>query len=76
MESERVEQIAQDLEKMGAKRLKKEELNKAVDFCDALVLSPGIPIDHPIAIAFKRKGKQVQKAGNLYCDRYRSGRAR
>lgn len=59
MESERVEQIAQDLENMGAKRLKKEELNKAVDFCDALVLSPGIPIDHPMAIAFKRKGKAL-----------------
>ena len=58
-DSERVEQIACELEGMGAKRLKKEELSKAVDFCDALVLSPGIPIDHPLAVAFKRSGKAL-----------------
>ena len=58
-ESERVEQIARELENKGAKRLKKEELPKTVDFCDALVLSPGIPIDHPLAVAFKRNGKAL-----------------
>ena len=58
-ESERVEQIASELEGKGAKRLKKEELSKAVDFCDAIVLSPGIPIDHPLAVAFKRSGKAL-----------------
>ena len=58
-DSERVEQIACELEGIGAKRLKKEELSKAVDFCDALVLSPGIPIDHPLAVAFKRSGKAL-----------------
>ncbi|MBQ1943072.1 MAG: UDP-N-acetylmuramoyl-L-alanine--D-glutamate ligase, partial [Clostridia bacterium] len=58
-ESERVEQIARELENKGAKRLKKEELSKTVDFCDALVLSPGIPIDHPLAVAFKRNGKAL-----------------
>ena len=58
-DSERVEQIACELEGIGAKRLKKEELSKAVDFCDALVLSPGIPIDHPLAVAFKRRGKAL-----------------
>lgn len=29
------------------------------EICDALVLSPGIPIDHPTAVAFKRSGKAV-----------------
>ena len=58
-ESERVEQIARELENKGAKRLKKEALSKTVDFCDALVLSPGIPIDHPLAVAFKRNGKAL-----------------
>ncbi len=57
--SERVEQMATALEKMGAKRVKAEELGKASEYCDALVLSPGIPIDHPLAVAFKRNGKAV-----------------
>ena len=50
--SERVEKTAQSLENKGAKRIKKEEMNKAIDICDVLVLSPGIPIDHSVAVAF------------------------
>ena len=56
---ERVEQIAELLEKRGAKRMKKEDLATAHERCDVLVLSPGIPIDHPLAIAFKRGKKAV-----------------
>ncbi len=56
---ERVEQTALRLEERGAKRVKKEELSLLADKCDALVLSPGIPIDHPTAVAFKRSGKAV-----------------
>ena len=59
IEGDRVEQTAQLLEGKGAKRLKKEEISNVIEVCDALVLSPGIPIDHPIAVAFKRKGKAV-----------------
>ena len=57
--SERVEQTANELVKKGARRVSKEQLSKMSDACDALVLSPGIPIDHPLAVAFKRKGKAV-----------------
>ncbi len=56
---ERVEQVAAALAEKGAKRLKSEEIGGIVDRCDALVLSPGIPIDHPTAVAFKRAGKAV-----------------
>ena len=56
---ERVEQIAKELVKKGAKRVAKEQLSKLPEVCDALVLSPGIPIDHPLAVAFKRSGKAV-----------------
>ena len=38
---------------------KKEELSKMVEICDVLLLSPGIPIDHPLAVAFKRNKKSV-----------------
>ena len=56
---ERVERTSEELVSLGAKRIGKENLDKTADFCDVLVLSPGIPIDHPTAVLFKRKGKAV-----------------
>lgn len=57
--SERIEQISLGLVEKGAKRLKAEELPRMPDLCDALVLSPGVPIDHPTSVAFKRNGRAV-----------------
>ena len=57
--SERVEKTARELEEKGAKRVRKEQLSKTSEVCDVLVLSPGIPIDHPLAVAFKRNKKAV-----------------
>lgn len=57
--SERVEQTIRVLTEKGAKIIPKENLSKTAEVCDALVLSPGIPIDHPLAIAFKRNKKAV-----------------
>ena len=59
IESDRILQTLTELETLGAKKLSKEKLETAYTFCDALVLSPGIPIDHPLAVAFKRNGKGV-----------------
>lgn len=56
---ERVEELSKTLEEKGAKRVRKEELKSTLELCDALVLSPGIPIDHPLAVACKRNGKAV-----------------
>ena len=56
---ERVEQTAVQLSEMGAKRANKEDVSRMAELCDGLVLSPGVPIDHPIAVAFKRMGKAV-----------------
>lgn len=56
---ERVEQTAVELSQKGAKRVKKEDVSRMAEVCDALVLSPGIPIDHPVAVSFKRMGKLV-----------------
>ncbi len=53
------EKNARELCELGGILLKKEETERAVEFCDALLLSPGIPIDHPIAVAFKRRGLAV-----------------
>ncbi len=57
--SESLEKTIVALEKLGGIRAKKDELTKMQERCDALVLSPGIPIDHPIAIAFRRAGKGI-----------------
>lgn len=59
LQTERVEQTAATLEKQGARRVKKEDLSRMPELCDVLVLSPGIPIDHPLAVAFKRRGRAV-----------------
>ncbi len=59
LQTERVEQTAVALENKGARRVKKEDLSRMPDVCDILVLSPGIPIDHPLAVAFKRRGRAV-----------------
>ena len=59
MSGERMEQTIRTLEEKGAKRVKKEDLARMSEVCEVLVLSPGIPIDHPIAVAFKRNRKAV-----------------
>lgn len=57
--SERIEQTIKELALKGGKRIKKEDLPNMPEVCDALVISPGIPIDHPMALAFKRSGRAV-----------------
>ncbi len=59
LQTERVEQAAATLETKGARRVKKEDLSRMPELCDVLVLSPGIPIDHALAVAFKRRGRAV-----------------
>lgn len=59
LDSTRIKENMQTLIRQGAKPVEKESLSLLVDSCDALVLSPGIPIDHPLAVQFKRKGKAV-----------------
>ncbi len=54
-----VEKNSKELVSLGAELLTRERVEKAADFCDVLVLSPGIPIDHPTAVSFKRQGRAV-----------------
>ncbi len=58
-EDERVERAVTELTALGGKRVNAEELTRMTEVCDGLVLSPGIPIDHPLAVAFKRNGRAV-----------------
>ena len=57
--NDRVEQVAKELEEKGARRARKEDFSRLVEVCDGLVLSPGVPIDHPLAVAFKRNRRAV-----------------
>ena len=59
VDSEKVNKQAKKLTDMGATVVEKEVLNETPNYCDGLVLSPGIPIDHPLAVAFKRARKAV-----------------
>jgi UDP-N-acetylmuramoylalanine--D-glutamate ligase len=47
------------LEGLGAVSLEKEKLSASAEYCDGLVISPGIPVDHPLAVLYKRSGKAV-----------------
>ena len=59
LKSDRVEQLSADLVNCGAKKITREDLLNMPEICDGLVISPGIPIDHPLAVAFKRSGRAV-----------------
>ncbi len=56
---EAVREATEKLVVKGARTVKKEELASRSEECDVLVLSPGIPVDHPLPVSFKRMGKAV-----------------
>lgn len=47
------------LTEKGCIPVKKEELAEKSERCDILVLSPGIPVDHPLPVSFRRAGKRI-----------------
>ncbi len=47
------------LSKLGCIPVRKDELAERSERCDILVLSPGIPVDHPLPVSFKRAGKRI-----------------
>ncbi len=59
VDDETVRAAEETLQSLGCTPVKKGELDAAVEKCDVLVLSPGIPVDHPLPIAFKRAGKRI-----------------
>ena len=48
-----------ELSALGACPVDAEGLDRAVNCCDVLVLSPGIPIDNSLPVAFRRQGKNI-----------------
>ena len=54
-----VAQAAASLKELGCVIVQKQELEARAAECDVLVLSPGIPVDHPLPVSFKRAGKRI-----------------
>lgn len=50
---------AASLREKGCVILHKSDLEARAQECDILVLSPGIPVDHPLPVSFRRAGKRI-----------------
>lgn len=59
VEDENVRNVAHKLSELGARVVERGELSDKAEHCDVLVLSPGIPVDHPLPVSFKRDGKRI-----------------
>lgn len=59
VDDENVRKNIEILTKLGCHSVKKEELFACAAQCDVLVLSPGIPIDHPLPVQFRKEKKAI-----------------
>ena len=59
VENENVAAAESALAARGCHIVHKDELAEKADKCDVLVLSPGIPVDHPLPVSFRKAGKRV-----------------
>lgn len=57
--TDKVAEVIKSLQDKGAVAVNAESLNDAVNVCDVLVISPGIPIDNPLPVAFRKLGKSI-----------------
>lgn len=57
--SENVMRVVKELSAKGAIFVDEAKLAEAIDVCDVLVLSPGVPIDNRIPVAFRKQGKAI-----------------
>lgn len=57
--TDKISELVKSLQAKGAIAVTPENLNDAVSACDVLVLSPGIPIDNALPVAFRKLGKAI-----------------
>ncbi len=57
--SDKVASVMNEFESLGAHIVNAESYIDATLACDVLVLSPGIPIDNPLPVAFRKQGKAI-----------------
>ncbi len=59
VKSPKISALMTELTLLGAHPVEGDGLERAINACDILVLSPGIPIDHALPVAFRRQGKCI-----------------
>ena len=59
LDDENVRAAKAKLSALGCVAVGPNELDERAEKCDVLVLSPGIPVDHPLPVSFKRAGKRI-----------------
>ena len=67
--SEKISQTMNELASIGAHIVTVEKWEECAAKCDILVLSPGIPIDTPLPVYFRKHGKAIigeEELGALY----------
>ena len=57
--SDNITALSKELEELGAHIVTADKYIDATLICDILVLSPGIPIDNPLPVAFRKHGKAI-----------------
>jgi UDP-N-acetylmuramoylalanine--D-glutamate ligase len=65
--SEKVAAKMEELSSLGGIIVTSESLQRAVEICDILVLSPGVPIDNQLPLSFRRMGKSIIGEEELAC---------
>lgn len=67
--SDNILSVMNELASIGAHIVRAENIDETALLCDILVISPGIPIDNPLPVAFRRQGKTIigeEELGALY----------
>lgn len=59
LQSDKITNAINELVELGAILVKAENMDSVVDQIDVLVISPGVPINHEIAVKCKEKGKRI-----------------
>lgn len=59
LDSPKIAAAITELTARGAVRVSRERAEEFIELSDILVISPGVPINHEIAVAFKAAGKRI-----------------
>ncbi len=54
-----IQERLEELTKLGATKVSDEDVDKIIVQIDVVVISPGVPINHAVAVMAKRKGKRI-----------------
>lgn len=59
LKNQKIERSIEELTSLGAVLVKDTETENILNLCDVLVISPGVPINHELAVTAKKLGKRI-----------------